>query len=243
MTLCNIFFSSWSKHTAKVVFPVPLTCTLSTLTSVMLSCWKMKKQSKTKPSAIFNCDTWIFFNMRVKKWVKIFTVWFQFVQHALLILEHLFLFESLRMFCRVKNVLLQCSTTTNHTQRMKSHLTHLVVAFLALAVLSLQDFRHCELQALHLWVWQKMLQLSYVTVNGNYHIMESLHKVNDHNASTVQWLIDEVASGWNQPSSSGFLHALIRFTEVQTLFSLFHLLLPLITTWKRVNLYCIATLH
>lgn len=36
----------------------------------------------------------------------------------------------------------------------------------------------------------------------------------------------------NVPSSSGFLHALVKFTEVQTLDSLFHWLLPLITTWR-----------
>jgi len=38
-------------------------------------------------------------------------------------------------------------------------------------------------------------------------------------------------SGGSVPSSSGFLHALVKFTDVQTLVSLFHWLLPLITTW------------
>lgn len=46
VTLCSIFFSSWSRHTAKVVFLTPLTCTLSTFTSVTVSCCKGDKRSK-----------------------------------------------------------------------------------------------------------------------------------------------------------------------------------------------------
>lgn len=44
---------------------------------------------------------------------------------------------------------------------MESRLPHLFVAFLAFAVESLRGLRHCELQALHLWVWKKKLHFSY----------------------------------------------------------------------------------
>lgn len=40
--------------------------------------------------------------------------------------------------------------TTNHQGRLISRIAHLVVALFAFPILSLQDFSHCQLQALHL---------------------------------------------------------------------------------------------
>lgn len=99
--------------------------------------------------------------------------------------------------------LLSCSTTTNHTDRMKSRLPHLVVAFLAFAVESLQDFRHCELQALHLWVWQKKVRFNHrqrkrvITVLGKVSLSPSKPQLD------------------TQPKPTKFFWILARFGDVE----------------------------
>lgn len=65
--------------------------------------------------------------------------------------------------------------TTNHRDRLMSRLAHLVVALLAFTTLSLQDFSHCELQALHLRVWQRLFQINYedtYTTIAYYHLVQ-----------------------------------------------------------------------
>lgn len=62
ITLCRIFLSSWSRHTAKGQQLEPMICTLSTLMEDVLI-WKGSPSSGTGALAIV-CQPWCFFPYR-----------------------------------------------------------------------------------------------------------------------------------------------------------------------------------